>query len=143
LRNGGNFQNLSESYLCGFRFIERYLLCQKCKYPETSMFIKQKKFLMSKCRACGNENTLDSTHRAGAQLLKQIGQPSWKEVIEIEKKKKEDPSVQPGSKEEDKVDPNKRKKEEEPVEEEPDQLETIRIDSEEIGKLLNQMRKLQ
>jgi hypothetical protein len=33
------------------------------------MFIKQKK-LMAKCRACGNEQQLDSTHRAGTHLMK-------------------------------------------------------------------------
>lgn len=35
------------------------------------MFIKQKK-LMSKCRACGNENILDGSHRAGTQLMKNL-----------------------------------------------------------------------
>ncbi len=45
------------------------------------MFIRQKK-LMSKCRACGNENTLDDMHRAGAQLMKNLP----KDMSEIDTK---------------------------------------------------------
>jgi len=47
-----------------YRFIEKYLLCTKCKYPETSMYLN-KKSLKSKCRACGTINNLDSNHRSG------------------------------------------------------------------------------
>ena len=35
------------------------------------MFIKQKQ-LQSKCRACGTINNLDSLHRSGVQLMKQL-----------------------------------------------------------------------
>lgn len=35
------------------------------------MYIKQKN-LHAKCRACGNDQILDSTHRAGAQLMKNL-----------------------------------------------------------------------
>lgn len=35
------------------------------------MYIKQKS-LQSKCRACGTINNLDSTHRSGIQLMKQL-----------------------------------------------------------------------
>ena len=66
------------------RFIEKYLLCSKCKYPETTMYIKQKR-LMSKCRACGTENTLDDTHRAGTQLMKNLP----KDMSEIDTSKKQ------------------------------------------------------
>ena len=53
------------------RFIEKYLLCSKCQYPETSMYIKAKN-LHAKCRACGNDQALDSMHRAGSYLMKQL-----------------------------------------------------------------------
>ena len=96
------------------------------------MFIKQKK-LMSKCRACGNENILDGSHRAGTQLMKNLP----KDMSEIDSQKmdskeevkgeaaKED-SGDDGEKKEKK---KKKKAEEEPLEEEP-----IEIDSEETGK---------
>lgn len=47
------------------------------------MFIKQKR-LMAKCRACGTENQLDDTHRAGTQLMKNLP----KDMSEIESKGK-------------------------------------------------------
>lgn len=66
LKGQHNFETL-QKFLD--KFIEKYLLCQKCKYPETTMYVI-KKNLQSKCRACGNINNLDSNHRAGAQLMK-------------------------------------------------------------------------
>lgn len=62
-------------------------MCSKCKYPETTMFIKQKK-LMAKCRACGTENKLDDTHRAGTQLMKNL--PKDMSEIKQEDKKTEE-----------------------------------------------------
>jgi len=137
-----------EANFIGCRFIEKYLLCQKCKYPETTMFIKQKK-LMSKCRACGNENLLDGGHRAGTQLMKQLP----KDMSEIDNKKdgavdvkKDDEESKKGetAKEEsdgdgkkekkDKKDKKKKKKADAEEEEEPLQEEGIKLDSEEIGK---------
>jgi translation initiation factor 2 beta subunit (eIF-2beta)/eIF-5 len=52
-------------------FIARYVLCSKCKYPECA-FELQKKNLMSRCNACGNERQLDTTHKAGKQLVKDM-----------------------------------------------------------------------
>lgn len=110
------------------------------------MYIKQKR-LMSKCRACGTENMLDDTHRAGTQLMKNLP----KDMSEIDSKKQEDKKtteetkeVKPngeggkeeeGSGDDDKKERKKKKKkdveeEEEPVVEE----EGIKLDSEEIGK---------
>jgi hypothetical protein len=53
------------------RFIEKYLLCGKCHYPETSMYLKQKN-LHARCRACGHDQMLDSTHRAGSYLANEL-----------------------------------------------------------------------
>ncbi len=113
------------------------------------MYIKQKK-LMSKCRACGNENILDGMHRAGTQLMKQLP----KEMSEIDNpkdggKKDEDGKAEAGKGEEsdgdgkkekkekkEKKDKKSKKKAEAEEEEEPLQEEGIKLDSEEIGKLL-------
>jgi hypothetical protein len=48
-----------------------YVLCKKCKYPELSMEIIKKK-VMSTCNACGSKKELDTTHKAGKQLIKEI-----------------------------------------------------------------------
>ena len=112
-----------------YRFIEKYLLCHKCKYPETSMFIRQKK-LMSKCRACGHEMALDSFHKAGIQLIKQLP----KDMSEIDVQKKEvKPQEVKSEDEEDKKDKKKKKKLEE-KDEEVSQEDGMTINSEEIGK---------
>lgn len=46
------------------KFIHKYVLCTKCKYPELRMEV-QKKDLWSTCNACGTKNKLDLTHKAG------------------------------------------------------------------------------
>jgi hypothetical protein len=112
------------------------------------MYIKQKK-LMSKCRACGNENALDGSHRAGTQLMKQLpkdmseidngaGKDGSKKDGEDGKKEQDKEEVESGGEEKDKKDKKKSKKskkEEVEAEEEPAvEEEGIKIDSEEIGK---------
>jgi hypothetical protein len=109
---------------------------------------------MSKCRACGTENMLDDTHRAGTQLMKNLP----KDMSEIDSKKQEDkktedakdpkPNAEGGKEEEgsgdDDMKERKKKKkkdakeEEEPVVEE----EGIKLDSEEIGKYLFDRKKI-
>lgn len=93
------------------------------------MFIKQKK-LMSKCRACGNENILDGSHRAGTQLMKNLP----KDMSEIDSHKNDNKEENKGDDNkvdsDDEKDKKKKKKKDEEVSEE----EPITIDSEEIGK---------
>lgn len=111
------------------------------------MYIKQKR-LMSKCRACGTENMLDDTHRAGTQLMKNLP----KDMSEIDSSKKQDdkkttteetkeakPNGEGGKEDEgsgddDKKERKKKKKKEAEEEEEPLVEEGIKLDSEEIGK---------
>ena len=62
------------------KFIEKYLLCKKCKYPETTMYVGEGRQLMSRCRACSNKNSLDSIHKAGAFLIKEL--PKAKDLQE-------------------------------------------------------------
>ena len=88
---------------------------------------------MSKCRACGNENILDGSHRAGTQLMKNLP----KDMSEIDQQKKDskeetkgEASKEDSGDEAEKKDKKKKKKaEDEAVEEEP-----IELDSEETGK---------
>ena len=53
------------------KFIVKYVLCVKCKYPEVK-FEGQKKKLVATCNACGTQKELDTQHKAGKQLLKDI-----------------------------------------------------------------------
>lgn len=123
-------------------------MCTKCKYPETTMFIKQKR-LMSKCRACGNESTLDDMHRAGLQLMKNLPKDmseidTSKKQSQEDKKTTEETKVgkingdggkeAEGSGEDEKKEKKKKKKKEAEQEEEPVVEEGIKLDSEEIGK---------
>lgn len=51
------------------RFIEKYVICKGCKYPELAMFIEGKNDLKSRCNSCGTTNVHDGTHKAGKALL--------------------------------------------------------------------------
>jgi hypothetical protein len=103
------------------------------------MFIKQKR-LMSKCRACGNENLLDDAHRAGSQLMKNLPKDMSEIDVKKEDKKaeeKEEKEEENDDKEEEKKEKKKKKKVEAEEEEEPAQEDGIKLDSEEIGKLFD------
>lgn len=47
------------------------MLCSKCKYPEVA-YTAEKKDLTARCNACGNERKLDTTHKAGKEMMKTI-----------------------------------------------------------------------
>lgn len=53
------------------RFIAKYVLCAKCKYPELSHTIT-KKDLVGTCNACGTSKKLDVIHKAGKQLIRDL-----------------------------------------------------------------------
>ena len=58
------------------KFINRYVLCKKCKLPELTHEVN-KKNLIGICRSCGNtDSKMDTMHKAGKQLLKEI--PNFK-----------------------------------------------------------------
>lgn len=53
------------------KFIHLYVLCKKCGYPEQYMIV-EKKDLTAICNACGASRKLDTIHKAGKQLLKDV-----------------------------------------------------------------------
>jgi translation initiation factor 5 len=53
------------------KFIIKYAICSNCKYPEIAYDV-QKKDVTAKCNACGSTRKLDTLHKAGKQLLKDI-----------------------------------------------------------------------
>lgn len=54
------------------KFIIKYVLCNKCKYPEVAYVEQGKKDLLAICNACGAQRKLDTMHKAGKQLLKEM-----------------------------------------------------------------------
>jgi len=55
------------------KFITKFVLCGKCKYPELTISVDKKgKKLNAMCNACGTKAQLDHTHKAGKQLIKDI-----------------------------------------------------------------------
>merc|ERR1712232_1102039 len=51
------------------KFIERYVLCEKCRYPEVDMKAK-KGFVQGSCKACGWCGDLDNDHKLATFILK-------------------------------------------------------------------------
>jgi translation initiation factor 5 len=54
------------------KYIERYVICKKCRYPELVMSVEGKKELASKCNSCGSYHKHDSTHKAGKEIIKHL-----------------------------------------------------------------------
>ena len=65
-------------------FIEKFVLCPKCKYPEIRIRIKKKE-LISDCKACGEVRAMDMTHKISTFILKFPPTASSKEMPEAVK----------------------------------------------------------
>lgn len=66
------------------KFIDRYVLCKKCRYPELVMKFEGKE-LKSSCNSCGSTTSHDSQHKAGKALLNHLKQGGGL-VTDIQKK---------------------------------------------------------
>jgi len=108
------------------KFIDKYLLCPKCKKPETSLFA-EKKILKCYCRACGKVNKLDNSHKLTTHIIKDIP----KDMSEIETTILD--GTEDGPKKSSKK-PSKKKKEDEKEEEDPleEEVEKLTHESEHI-----------
>ena len=51
------------------RFVEKYILCPKCKLPETTIIVK-KNTIYGNCKACGRTKPLDNAHRVSNYIVK-------------------------------------------------------------------------
>lgn len=45
------------------KFIDKFILCEKCKYPETFMQVDASKGLVGVCNACGHVTVIDPKHK--------------------------------------------------------------------------------
>ena len=87
------------------KYIERYVLCKNCKYPEAVLYVEKngkKEELKSKCNACGSTNSHDASHKAGKEIIKylqknkvgadidnQPGEPTEPEPVAVSTKNEE------------------------------------------------------
>lgn len=82
------------------KYIENFVLCKKCRLPETHYKIKDG-LISQKCLACGNKDTVDMTHKLTTFILAQ-----HKLHKKLQKEKEGDKS---GDKKESKKDKEKEK----------------------------------
>ncbi|GJN94582.1 hypothetical protein Rhopal_007665-T1 [Rhodotorula paludigena] len=66
--NGAHDQNRMRELLDGF--IDRFVLCQSCKNPETELIITKKDFIEADCKACGHRGDIDLKHKLTTFILK-------------------------------------------------------------------------
>ena len=50
-------------------FIQRYVLCSKCRNPETVLSVRGQ-IITSQCKACGKSDQIDMTHKLSTYILK-------------------------------------------------------------------------
>jgi translation initiation factor 5 len=50
-------------------FITKYVLCSKCRNPETDLKVKGE-IITSRCRACGKTSNIDMSHKLSSYILK-------------------------------------------------------------------------
>lgn len=59
--NGAHDQNRMRELLDGF--IDRFVLCQSCKNPETELIVSRDGYITSDCKACGYHGDIDMRHK--------------------------------------------------------------------------------
>ena len=82
------------------KFLEKYVLCYKCKLPELDMSVK-KGIIEAKCAACGWSGDLDNTHKVSTYIvghppdgtLGQSASAASKKLAKEDKKKTKAPEV--------------------------------------------------
>ncbi|KAL4818759.1 domain found in IF2B/IF5-domain-containing protein [Aspergillus spinulosporus] len=65
--NGAHDSKKLQDYLDGF--ISKFVLCKKCKNPETDVIIKDEKIILD-CKACGQRSDVDSRLKLSTFILR-------------------------------------------------------------------------
>lgn len=65
--NGAHEASKLQDHLDGF--IKKFVLCQKCKNPETEVKVKDGRILLD-CKACGEQSQADLRHKLSGFILK-------------------------------------------------------------------------
>jgi len=87
------------------KFIEKYVLCSNCKYPEMVLRVKHNE-VGGVCNSCGTRSVLDNVHKLAAYILKNPpknnsefkGDKDKEKEKEKEKEKDGDKSTKKGEK---------------------------------------------
>ncbi|KAI9098784.1 domain found in IF2B/IF5-domain-containing protein [Phlyctochytrium arcticum] len=66
--NGAHEASRMQELLDGF--IDRFVLCNSCKNPETDLSINKDDFILKNCKACGAVSTVDMRHKLTTYILK-------------------------------------------------------------------------
>jgi len=69
------------------KFIEKYVLCPKCTYPEMNIKVK-KGIVHGNCDSCGNATTLDNIHKMAQFIVKNPPNSADKEDPKKQKKRR-------------------------------------------------------
>jgi len=80
--NGAHDTSTFDSLLDSF--IEKYVLCPKCKLPETDLTVKRGS-IFATCNACGDSSQLDAKHRVDTYIIK--NPPKEKDRVKVKAKK--------------------------------------------------------
>merc|ERR1712032_992834 len=73
------------------KFVDIFVLCPTCKYPETKLKISTKnKTITHVCKACGSKNMVDMTHKLCTFILKDAKRNKKQQKDKGDKKKKKD-----------------------------------------------------
>ena len=83
--NGAFDTNDMQGHLC--KYIELFVLCPKCRLPETKYKYKNS-CIFHKCFACGNEASVDMTHKLTTFILKERAASKRSKGKDDEKKAK-------------------------------------------------------
>lgn len=119
-------------------FIEKYVLCPKCRLPETDLKVKDKK-IHAKCKACGWRGLSDNIHRVATFI---VNHPPVKDKSmdktdkgldrsdsgKDSKSKKERRKDKKGDKEAEAPPPEEKKKEKRKKKEEPQEEEGMKFE---------------
>lgn len=66
--NGAHDQNRMRDLLD--TFINKFVLCQSCKNPETELQITKNDYILADCKACGHQGDIDMRHKLTTFILK-------------------------------------------------------------------------
>ncbi|GAA5968572.1 hypothetical protein JCM21900_004791 [Sporobolomyces salmonicolor] len=66
--NGAHDQNRMRDLLDVF--IDKFVLCQSCKNPETELLVTKDDYILADCKACGHRGTIDMRHKLTTFILK-------------------------------------------------------------------------
>jgi len=95
--NGAHNQGDLAKILEGF--IEKYVLCAKCRLPETDIFIRKGNVCFD-CKACGNQSEADAVHKLTTFILNHEKKTAATTTPAPSKKKKEKEKVEKEEEEE-------------------------------------------